>query len=139
MLSDKIVSFVMTADGLITVDVKDRLRQVRKLLTQHPIHHLPVLDGNKLVGIISPTDLLQLGIDVEEGGDDVPDSVWDGLGVDKAMETSLVTLHPRDSLLHAVELLVKERFSSLPVVDEFGELVGILTTRDLLRLMIEEG
>lgn len=138
-MSDKTVSFVMTADGLITVDVEDRLRQVRRLLTEYPIHHLPVLDGNKLVGIISPTDLLRLGIDVEEGGDDMSESVWDGLGVDKAMETSLVTLHPKDSLRRAAELLVKERFNSLPVVDELGELVGILTTRDLLRFMLEQG
>jgi CBS domain-containing protein len=147
MLSSNTVSFVMTADRLVTVDVTDRLSTARRLLTTGHVHHLPVLQGNKLVGIISTTDLLRAGIGVdrsrrnEEPGlspsISVPDFQLDlELDIEGVMEKRLVTLHPKDSLRRAAELLAEESFNSLPVVDEIGELVGILTTRDLLRYML---
>ncbi len=137
MLSNNTVSFVMTADDLITVETKDPLSRVRELFTEYPIHHIPVLDGNKLVGIISSTDLLRFGIGLQR--EDVPtDSILGArYTAEQAMEKALVTLHPKDSLLTAAKLLAQETFNSLPVVDELGELVGILTTRDLLRFLIE--
>lgn len=128
------MSFVMTAENLLTVDVSDPLSAVRRLLTENPIHHIPVLDGNSLVGIISPTDLLRVGVGLSEADDD---SLLDArFTAGQVMERRLVTLHPKDNLLVAAERLSKESFSSLPVVDEAGELIGILTTRDLLRVMV---
>ena len=93
-----------------------------------------MLDGNSLVGIISPTDLLRVGVGLSDADDD---SLLDErFSAGQVMERRLVTLHPKDNLLVAAERLAKESFSSLPVVDEAGELIGILTTRDLLRAMI---
>ena len=116
MLSDNTVSFVMTADDLITVEAKDPLSRVRELFTEYPIHHIPVLEGNKLVGLISSTDLLRVGIGVHR--DDGPaDSILGArFSAAQAMETALVTLHPKDSLLTAAKLLAQETFNSLPVV-----------------------
>lgn len=136
MLSKNCVSFVMTADELVTADVTDPMSRVGQLLMDHPIHHIPVLEGNKLVGIISTTDLLRVGIGVDTD-EQLRDSDRD-LSIEQVMETRLVTLHPKDSLLKAAKLLAQESFNSLPVVDEEGELVGILTTRDLLRYMVEQ-
>lgn len=147
MLSANTVSFVMTADRLVTVDVADRLSTARRLLTSGHVHHLPVLEGNKLVGIISTTDLLRAGIGVDRTrrSDEqslspsvsVPDFQLDSeLDIEGVMEKRLVTLHPKDSLRRAAELFAEESFNSLPVVDEEGELVGILTMRDLLRYML---
>ena len=44
-----------------------------------------------------------------------------------------VTVHPDTLLLHAVRLLLANKFSALPVVDDSGDLLGIVTERDLLR------
>jgi CBS domain-containing protein len=147
MLSDHSVSFVMTAEPLITVDVAEPISTVRRLFAKHSIHHVPVLQGNKLVGMISSTDLLRLGIGIDErslGPNASAEEPWptdaeldEGFSIERVMEKRLVTLHPKDSLLRAAELLAQEHFNSLPVVDEQGELVGILTTRDLLRHWIE--
>jgi len=139
MLKERTVSFVMTADHLLTADVGDPLALVQRLLRDHPVHHIPVIEKGKLVGIISTSDLLRIGLGVPDHG--LPDSSVDVSGDERTagdvMEKALVTLRPRDSLLKAAKLLIQESFSSLPVVDEVGELVGILTTRDMLRYMIE--
>jgi acetoin utilization protein AcuB len=130
MLKTRSVSFVMTADSILTVDAGDSLERVKQIMHGHPIHHVPVLERGKLVGIISTSDLLRhasLGarvLDEEVKAKDV-------------METSLVTLRPRDPLLKAARLLTQEQFSSLPVVDDEGELIGILTIRDLVRYIIQ--
>ncbi len=138
MLSDKSVSYLMTAEELVTVDARDNLSKVRQLLAEKAIHHVPVLDDAKLVGIISSTDLLRLGVGIQYVDDDTLDARLDAsFTITQVMEKSLVTLRPRDSLLRAATLLLEESFNSLPVVDELGELVGILTTRDMLRYMIE--
>lgn len=139
MLRERTVSFVMTADRLLTVDATEPLARVQRLLRDHPIHHIPVLEKGKLVGIISTSDLLRIGLGVQEHGlVDASDSNGEeSRTAGEVMERALVTLRPRDSLLKAAKLLIQESFSSLPVVDELGELVGILTTRDMLRYMIE--
>jgi CBS domain-containing protein len=133
MLKTRSVSFVMTADNILTVEANDSLDRVKDIMHGHPIHHVPVLERGKLVGIISTSDLLRHA----SGGSE--DSVFDeDIKAKDVMETSLVTLRPRDPLLKAASLLAKEQFSSLPVVDDEGELIGILTIRDLLRYMIQQ-
>lgn len=123
----------MTADNILTVEANDSLDRVKHIMHGYPIHHVPVLERGKLVGIISTSDLLRHG----SGG--AEDSAFDeDIKAKDVMETSLVTLRPRDPLLRAANLLAKENFSSLPVVDDEGELIGILTIRDLLRYVINE-
>jgi CBS domain-containing protein len=133
MLRTRSVSFVMTADNILTVEANDSLERVKHIMNGHPIHHVPVLERGKLVGIISTSDLLRHA----SGGAEA--SAFDeDMKARDVMETSLVTLRPRDPLLKAANLLAKEQFSSLPVVDDEGELIGILTIRDLLRYVIVE-
>ncbi|HEX2736265.1 MAG TPA: CBS domain-containing protein [Polyangiaceae bacterium] len=142
MLLGNSVSFVMTTDRLVTVDVTDRMSTACRLLSAGSIHHLPVLDGNKLVGIISTTDLLRAGIGIDADEDESPvldvgqDELDEALDIEGVMEKRLVTLHPKDTLRRAAELFAEASFNSLPVVDEEGELIGILTMRDLLRYIL---
>lgn len=133
MLRNRSVSFVMTADNILTVEAGDSVERVKHIMHGHPIHHVPVLERGKLVGIISTSDLLRHASGtVEDSTED------DGVKARDVMETSLVTLRPRDPLLKAASLLAKEQFSSLPVVDDEGELIGIITIRDLLRYIIQQ-
>ncbi len=133
MLKTRSVSFVMTADSILTVEADDSLERVKRIMQGHPIHHVPVLERGKLVGIISTSDLLR---HASGGADDA--SRDEDVKARNVMETSLVTLRPRDPLLKAARLLTQEQFSSLPIVDDEGELIGILTIRDLLRYIIQQ-
>lgn len=132
MLRNRSVSFVMTADNILTVEASDSVERVKHIMHGHPIHHVPVLERGKLVGIISTSDLLRHASGTAE------DSTDEEIKARDVMETSLVTLRPRDPLLKAARLLAKEQFSSLPVVDDEGELIGIITIRDLLRYIIQQ-
>lgn len=55
------------------------------------------------------------------------------------MSGSLVTLHPDMDVLEAVSILVEEEVSGAPVIDQVGNLVGILTERDCMRIALGAG
>jgi len=61
------------------------------------------------------------------------------LRVSEYMSTELVTITPDTEIMRAVYLLVKHDISGMPVVDEEGELVGILTERDCIATAINAG
>ena len=95
-----------------------------KAMESNALHHLPVLDADgKLVGMAAERDLLiaathYLQSDVEVGD---------------VMHRGVVTATPGMSLADAAKLMARERIGGLPVIDEDGALVGIITEADILK------
>ncbi len=134
------VSTIMTRHAY-TVQLTDSLYQVRDLILKHEIRHVPVVDGDKLVGIISKTDMNRLSFStlfVGEGQAD--DAVFEMLSVAQVMSQKPRVVKASDSIQTVAEILAKEEFHALPVVDEYEEskLVGIVTTTDVIRYMLEQ-
>jgi CBS domain-containing protein len=131
------VSRLMTPDP-VTVDVGETLAEARRAMTEGGFHHVPVVSGGRLVGLLSSTDLLR----VAYGYAAVPlqtDAAGDGeLGIRTLMSRDLVYLRTDSTVARAVELLADRRFHSLPVVDEDGKLVGLVTTSDIVRFLVQE-
>ena len=104
MLSAKSVSFVMTADDLITVELTDPMSLVRRLLSEKPIHHIPVLDAGKLVGCQRHVErACAHDRDDQDGGDDCDDQVLHRLTLRDADGVQLrggVGVHLRPAVHH---------------------------------------
>ncbi len=131
------VSTIMTTE-LYKVTRENKLREVNKTFARHKIRHMPVVDGEKLVGIISLTDLQRLSFETSYNDDPSVDmSIADMLTVDQVMKQYPVTVSSNDSILKAAEILTSAEFHALPVVD--GEqLVGIITTTDIIRHLVSK-
>lgn len=127
------VSKIMTRNP-VTAHRAMKVSEVRKILSDGRFHHVPVVDGKRLIGIISSTDLLRLawGFDDERGLDALLDHLKSIPEVMNAAESIPHTTPIR----RAVEILAEGRFNSLPVVDD-GELVGIVTSRDIMRYLLD--
>jgi CBS domain-containing protein len=123
------VSMVMSTLDLATVGRGAPLQDVWELLRKRRVQHVPVLDGDTLVGLVSSWDLARLAM--ENDGAELS-----RLPVERIMERNLVTLHAKDTVAHAAELLAEASFHSLPVVDDYGALIGILTTSDVLQCLL---
>jgi CBS domain-containing protein len=125
------------SSNVTSVDVNEKLSVVRHIFLDASFHHVPVVEGRKLVGIISTRDMLKLSFDVT-GMDD--DSVDEGLDknftIQHIMQRDLVTIDRDDTVQTAIDLLARGKFHSLPVVDEEGSLVGIVTSIDLLAYLM---
>lgn len=134
------VSTIMTKHAY-TVQLTDSLYQVRDLILKHEIRHVPVVDGERLVGIISKTDMNRLSFSTLFAGEgQVDDAVFEMLSVGQVMSQKPRVVKVTDSIRTVAEILAKEEFHALPVVDEDEEsrLVGIVTTTDVIRYMLEQ-
>ncbi len=120
---------------LVTVPRGATLEEAARLLKAHRIHHLPVVEeGDRLVGIISDTDLRNATLDGMFGCADRGDS-GRPVTAGEIMTRDVRTLSPGDTLDDAMLVLSRERIGALPVVE--GErLVGIVTKADILSALL---
>ncbi len=122
----------------VAVKKDDSFRYALKLIRKEGIRHLPVLDGKKVVGIVTDRDLRQAApspattLEVHE-----LNYLLERLKIEAIMTKKVITVTPETTLLDAAKLLFTHRIGCLPVV-EHDELVGIITETDILRAYVEQ-
>ena len=121
----------------ITVSPTMSVRLAQQLMHNYHIRHLPVVDGNQLVGILSSGDVRRASpsnatsLSVWEMR-----YLWDKIKIESVMSRYVVTAKPEMSMLEAVRVMHEHRFNCLPVVDAKGQLLGILTEVDVYALVM---
>lgn len=132
------VSTIMTTD-LLTVNPKDPLKAVKDIFDRHRIHHLPVVRFKKVVGIISKSDLLYFLRGMHKDGSTkiFNDISLNNYFAEDIMTTGIAKLEPDDRINVALEVFKENLFHAIPVVDN-DELVGIVTTYDIISTLAEE-
>ena len=129
------LSEIMNRD-LVTVDKQASLRRARRILDQHRIRHLLVVEGKRLVGIVTDRDLRQAApsskspLTLSERQE-----FMDELKVLEVMSRKLITASSTTTIREAAKVMVSEKIGCLPVVDG-NQLVGIVTQSDLLEMLV---
>ena len=127
------ISKIMTTN-IIAVHQGQKLSDVRHIIVDSNIHHVPVVDGKKLVGLISFTDLIKLNIVISGADERTIDSIVDQqFTIQDIMTTELTTVKNTNSVRQASKILAESNFHSLPVINEQEEIVGIVTMTDLIQ------
>jgi len=115
-----------------TLDVEDELSLANDIMRLGRIRHLPVVAGEKVVGIISERDLFRSSLAQALGyGDKDTREVMKTLRIKDVMVKQVRTVSPEMALRDAVALMVERKIGCLPVV-EGGKLVGLITETDIL-------
>ena len=131
------ITKIMTAEP-VTAQVGQTVSEVSKMMQDGGFHHVPVLEGKRLVGIVTSTDLLRVsyeyGMDARQT-DTVLDHTVDQRDLMQA-EPRTLTVHK--TVREAVEYLAEGHYHSIPVIDDSGDLAGIVTTTDVLRYLLEQ-
>lgn len=131
-----LISTIMTAD-VVTLNVNDSLTKAEELFKEHNIRHIPVVSGHKIIGMLSHSDLLRIGIPDEED-DKVVSMVYDMYTLAQVMTKNVKTLYHNDFIKTAALVFVESDFRALPIVDEEENLVGILSTTDLIKFLLAQ-
>lgn len=132
------VSEIMTKE-VIKLNSTDDLTKAEMLFKKNKIRHIPVVSGKQIKGMLSYTDLLRISfVDaVDDEAEDVDATVYNMFTIDQVMAKNLITITPETTIRETAEILSKNEFHALPVCD--GEtLVGIVTTTDLLKYLLEQ-
>lgn len=113
----------MTKD-VITLKPDSTLGEAREIMLGRHIHHLPVLEGKRLVGMITSWDIFKLGKSVED---------YAGIKARDVMTTRVATLEPDQHLGAVADVLTRHLFHAVPIVNDQHELLGIVTSTDIIR------
>lgn len=130
----------LMSDHVIVANLNNTFSQVCRLFTEHSLHHLPVVDeqGNP-IGIISPRDVLNayrhqmpegvLATDTE--------SIDRHISISHLMTPNPTTLEEEDTVADAAAMFATHAYQAVPVVNSAGGVVGIFTTRDLVKFFAQ--
>jgi len=114
------VADIMT-EGVLTLSPQTTIEEAARALNERRIGGAPVLDGSRVVGVVSKSDLVDL--------------VGDGsAAIERVMTPVLIAVRPTDSALTAVRLMIKDRVHRALVMQD-GRLVGIVTPIDVLTVL----
>lgn len=135
--NDPITNLMVTE--VVTIQKGEPVSRAKQLLAEGEFHHLPVLDGDKLVGMVSSIDVMRLSFEAYNTDDRTMDVVLDKTFIlEEVMEKELVTISHKDTVRRAVNLLSEGKFHSLPVIGEDETLQGIVTSTDLIRYLMKQ-
>jgi len=110
----------------ITIGRTALLQDASKLMKDHGIRHLPVVEDDNLVGFITESDLRQFSFP----------SMIEDIPVHQVMVLNPITINPHTSIESAARLIHDYKIGGLPVLDK-KKLVGIITLQDILEAFIE--
>ncbi len=122
----------------VTVDEDASMHDALRLMHERKIRRLPVLRAGRLVGMVSEKDLLYASPSPATSL-----SVFEinylvaQIKVKQLMSQTLVTVHEDTPLEEAARIMVDNKVGGLPVVNESGDLVGIITETDLFKIFLE--
>jgi len=127
----------MTGD-VISTPPYTRMHDALRLMRREKIRSLPIVDESSLVGVVTLRDLLRADTST------VIKDAWDQYRqvgnepVSRIMTKGAVTISSEAPVARAARVMMENKFSSIPVVNADGVMVGIITSSDLFRMIIDE-
>jgi len=125
----------IASHNVVTIGPDDSFDRAINLMEEHDVHHLPVVEGSRLVGMLSDRDLLlAVGwmLESERRTDPRGRSLAGPRRVAEVMSQPAVHLAPHDNMRSAARMMIERHIHALPLVSA-GLLVGMVTKLDLLR------
>jgi CBS domain-containing protein len=130
------VSKIMTGQP-VSIQLGQPVSEARKAMTKGNFHHIPVVDGERLVGMLSSTDILRASYEVQTDSREADQVLDHTRTIADLMQKNPVCVDAHATIREATDVLSKGWFHALPVT-ESGELVGVLSTKDLLNFYLEQ-
>jgi len=131
------ISEIMTKK-VITLSTKDNLETAELLFKKNKIRHIPVVKNSKVIGMLSYTDLLRISFaDAVYDDEEIDTVVYNMFSIEQVMVKNITSVTSNATVKEVAEILTNKEFHALPVVDN-NKLVGIVTTTDLIKYMLEQ-
>ena len=126
------VSTIMTPNP-ISLNPASSISEASEIFSKNRIHHIPIVEDGKLVGLISKSDYLffKRGFLDENVDEKIEEIRMNNYEVRHIMTTGIASMEPNERINVALEIFKENLFHAIPIVED-GKLVGILTTLDII-------
>lgn len=122
---------------VITVGLADPIRKAWELVEENQLRRFPVVEGDKLVGIITDRDIRNAtASSVVLTEKKYHDFLLDTVKLESVMTPDPATVTPDTPLDEAARMILELKVGGLPVIEQ-GKLVGIITETDLIKTLVE--
>ena len=119
---------------IVTVELDDTLKVVKHIFENAKFHHLLVVENDKLYGVISDRDLLKaISPHIGTPNETPHDTVTLNKKVHQIMTRKPITLPPQADVYAAIKIFNQHSISCIPIVNDAGRPVGIISWRDILK------
>lgn len=145
--------------NVIILNKDDKIKEAAKLLTANKISGAPVIEDEKIIGIVSegdimnllethspnlnlilpsPLDLIEMPVRMKHEYDEMAKGIKKAslTLVEEIMSKPPVTINENKDISDAAELMDKKSINRIPVVDDNNDLVGIITRRDIVKALV---
>ncbi len=120
-------------EKMVTISASDRLSTVEDIMTLGRVRHMPVVQGGKLVGVVSERDLLRASLsNLSSMGTQHRRAFLHAVEIARVMTSPPVVISPEASVEEAARIMAERKIGCLPVL-EGEDLLGLVTETDVLR------
>lgn len=130
------VSKIMSSNP-ISVNLSNKVMDVANLFQEHNFHHIPVVSGSSLIGMISKSDIDRVSFVTSAQDEKANTAIYDSLKIEQVMTKQVDTVQVDDSIKSAAELLATGKYHALPVMDG-KDLKGVVTSTDVIKYLLDQ-
>ena len=132
------VEDIMNTD-VVTIDMDEKLRTVQEIFNKRKFHHILVVEDNELVGVISDRDILkELSPFIGTGSERPQDRSTLERRMHQIMTRRPITANKETTISEAANIFVKNNISCLPILSPQKEIIGIITWKDIIKILVLE-
>ena len=136
MRSNELVRRLMT-EAVLSIDISESAGEVLRQFAAYPVHHMPVVDDGRVVGMLSSADLMKLDAFLPRKGQPAIEYLNQHVKLETLMQRPPVTIGANDTVEQAASIMASKGIHALPVVDDRGFLVGIISTTDIINAALQ--
>lgn len=123
---------------LVTLNADVKLGFANDIMYLGRIRHLPVVQGQALVGILTQRDLYRASLTSILTNWKENKEFLDSIRVSEVMTKNVITISPDATMEDAAQIMIDKKVGGLPVVQEKTKLVGLITETDVLQYFVNE-
>lgn len=135
MRPEEPVSRIMT-EAVVAIEVDRPVSEAVDCFLQYPIHHLPVVQSGRIVGILSSADLMKLDCFVPRDTADRGRFIDQRVSIRQLMHAPVISLQAHASVGDAARYMMDAGVHAVPVVDGSEHVIGIVTTSDVIQSLL---
>jgi acetoin utilization protein AcuB len=124
---------------VVSLGTNSSVMDAASVMHEHNIRHLPVVEHNEVIGILSERDLRGFLEELYESREGTADTTRrKSMSIAEVMQTKPLTVDPTADIVDVIDLMIENKVGAIVVADELGQLRGIISYEDILKIAREK-